>query len=100
VSRFILSAGAEADLNQILEFIAQDSLDAADRWIEKLFDAFELISGSPGIGHMRKDLTSHPVLFWPVGAYLVIYRSGPELIEIVAVTPGSKRYTVVSAPSR
>jgi plasmid stabilization system protein ParE len=90
VSRFILSAGAEADLNQIWEFIAQDSLEAADRWIEKLFESFELLSRSPGIGHMRGDLTSHPVLFWPVGAYLVIYRAGPDLVEIVAVTHGAR----------
>ena len=44
----------------------------------------------PGMGHRREDLTSYPVLFWPVGAYLIIYRAERQPIEIVAVTQGSR----------
>jgi hypothetical protein len=42
------------------------------------------------MSHKREDLTTYPVLFWPVGAYLIIYRitSGP--LEIVAVTQGAR----------
>jgi antitoxin ParD1/3/4/toxin ParE1/3/4 len=40
--------------------------------------------------HRREDLTPYPVLFWPVGAYLIIYRAGRRPIEIVAVTQGSR----------
>jgi len=45
----------------------------------------------PGIGNRREDLTDYPVLFWNVGAYLIIYRvrSG-QPIEIIAVTQGSR----------
>jgi plasmid stabilization system protein ParE len=64
--------------------------DAADRWIEKLFEAFEALGQTPRMGHRREDLTSYPVLFWPVGAYLVIYRAERRPIEIVAVTQGSR----------
>ncbi len=32
---FILSAGAELDLDEIWEYIAADNIDAADRWIAK-----------------------------------------------------------------
>jgi antitoxin ParD1/3/4/toxin ParE1/3/4 len=42
------------------------------------------------MGHRRDDLTSHLVLFWPVGAYLAIYRAQSRPIEIVAVTQGSR----------
>jgi hypothetical protein len=28
------------------------------------------------IGHKREDVTSYAVLFWPIGAYLIIYRAG------------------------
>ena len=42
------------------------------------------------LGHTRKDLTQYPVLFWPVGSYLIIYRAGRSPIEIVAVTQGSR----------
>ena len=42
------------------------------------------------MGHKREDLTSYPVLFWPVGSYTIIYRSVQRPIEIVAVTQGSR----------
>lgn len=68
MSKYILSVDADVDLDDIWEYIAQDSIDAADRWISKLFDAFEALGQSPGMGHKREDLTQLPVLFWPVGS--------------------------------
>jgi plasmid stabilization system protein ParE len=38
-----------------LDYIAQDSLDAADRWIEKLFEDFQVLGRNPGLGHKRLD---------------------------------------------
>ena len=90
MSGYVLSVDANFDLEDIWEYIAVDNIDAADRWIGKLFDAFEGLGQTPGMGHRREDLTSRAVLFWPVGAYLVIYRSERRPIEIVAVTQGSR----------
>ena len=52
-------------------YIAQDSVDAADRLTAKLLDSFETLARHPGLGNKREDLTNYPVLFWPVGSYLV-----------------------------
>ena len=94
MSAYVLSADAERDLDHIWDFIAEDSIDMADRWIGKLFDAFESLAQTPGLGHKRDDLTAHPVLFWPLDSYLIIYRAlAPAVrrpIEIVAVTQGSR----------
>lgn len=90
MTMYVLSAAAEADLDAIWEYIALDNVDAADRWIERLFAAFEALAQTPGMGHKREDLTSFPVYFWPVGAYLILYRHSVESIEIVAVTQGSR----------
>jgi plasmid stabilization system protein ParE len=90
VNGYVLSVDADLDLDDIWEYIAADSIDAADRWIEKLFDAFEALGRAPGMGHRREDLTSYPVLFWPVGAYLIIYRAERRPVEIVAVAQGSR----------
>jgi plasmid stabilization system protein ParE len=90
VSDYVLSVDAEFDPDDIREYIAADSIDAADRWIGKLFDAFEALAQTPGMGHRREDLTSYPVLFWPVGAYVVIYRVEHSRVDIVAVTQGSR----------
>ena len=90
MSGYVLSADAALDLEDIWEYIAADNVDAADRWTGKLFDAFEALGRTPGMGHKREDLTAYPVLFWPVGAYLVIYRAERLPVEIVAVTRGSR----------
>ena len=92
MSGFVLAAETEMDLNDIWDYIAADSPDAADRWMEKLFATFEALARNPGIGHKREALTPHPVLFFPVGSYLIIYRHRPEdcPVEIVAVTQGAR----------
>ena len=90
MTEYVLSTGAELDLNEIWEYIALDNIRAADRWIGKLFDAFEALARNPGIGHKREDLTAYPILFWPVGAYLILYRVQTKRVEIVAVTQGAR----------
>jgi plasmid stabilization system protein ParE len=66
---YVLSVAADLDLDEIWEYIAADNIDAADRWIGKLFEACEALARAPGMGHKREDLTDYPVLFWPVGSY-------------------------------
>jgi len=61
VNGYILSVDADFDLDDMWEYIAADNIDSADRWIEKLFEAMEAIGQTPGMGHRREDLTSHPV---------------------------------------
>ena len=90
MSNYVLGVAADLDLDQIWEYIAEDSIEAADRWIDKLFDAFQTLAQSPGMGHRREDLTEFPILFWPVGAYLILYRVQEHFIEIVAVTQGAR----------
>ena len=90
MSGYVLSRDAELDLQELWEHIAEDSVEAADRLVAKLFDAFETLAHNPAIGHKRTDLTSHPVLFWPVGNYLVIYRQKRGRVQIVAVVHGAR----------
>lgn len=47
MSGYVLSAAAALDLDGIWDYIAADSIDAADRWIGRLFDAFEALGRSP-----------------------------------------------------
>jgi plasmid stabilization system protein ParE len=90
MSRYVLSGEALVDLDHIWAYIARDDIEAADRWIERLLDACEILARNPRIGHPHEDITDSSVLLWPVGAYLVIYRILPDHIEIVAVTQGSR----------
>jgi plasmid stabilization system protein ParE len=90
VRRYRLGAGVDADLEAIWDHIAMDDVEAANTWIAKLIDSFGQLAAHPGMGHSRKDITQHPVFFWPVGAYLVIYRLTGELVEVAAVLHGAR----------
>jgi plasmid stabilization system protein ParE len=60
MNRWVLSDAAEMDLEAIRDYITQDSLDAADRWIEKLRRG--LSSKSSRHCEMRQTTQSAPGL--------------------------------------
>ena len=91
MSGFVLSPDAAQDIDSIWEYIARDSLEAADRVIAGFLQACEMLSLHPLAGHSREDLAEdRPFLFWPVGEYLIIYRHRPDQVQIVAVVHGRR----------
>jgi len=92
MSKYFLTEEADQDRSDIWDYIAEDNVDAADCWDAKLRNAFEMLGANPRAGHTRKDLTDLSVLFWPVGAYLIIYRITSEWVEILAITQGSRDF--------
>ena len=50
MTSYVLGPDADLDLDAIWEYIASDNIDAADRWIAKLFDAFEALGQTPRMG--------------------------------------------------
>jgi plasmid stabilization system protein ParE len=65
VRSYSLSVDADFDLDDVWEYIAADNIESADHWIGKLFDAFEALGQTPGMGHRREDLTSYSIWFSP-----------------------------------
>lgn len=89
-ARLVLSPEAAADLREIVDFIAEDNPAAARRFLAQLRAEMDRLAATPGIGHRREDLTGAPVLFWPVGRYLVIYRDSGQAVEVVRVLHGAR----------
>jgi len=54
---------ARLDLDDIWEFIAEDSLDAADKVIADILASTDRLVTFPNQGHKRPDLTSRPLWF-------------------------------------
>jgi len=90
MKRYTLASAVEADLQAIWEHVAEDSVDAADRLLERFYGEFQYLADNPGSGHQRQDLTFLPLLFWPAGSYLIIYWTLNRELEVLAVVHGAR----------
>jgi toxin ParE1/3/4 len=90
MASYELSPEALNDLELIRDFIAIDNANAAERSVDQFFEAFEHLAVWAKSGHVRSDLTSKNVRFWPVASYLIVYRDHSGGIQIVAVLHGSR----------
>lgn len=88
--RYSVSPQAKEDLRDIRNYIAADSAAAARRVLANFTSAFESLARMPRQGHRRTDLTDKPVLFWPVGSYLIVYNAASQPIQIVRVLHGAR----------
>jgi plasmid stabilization system protein ParE len=70
VTPFILTPRAEQDLGDIWEYIASDSIEAADRVLDALEKALNKLAKNPGIGHIREELADRRHRFFLVYSYL------------------------------
>jgi toxin ParE1/3/4 len=57
----------EIDLTSIYNFIADDSVKAADAWLKRIEDSFDMLAQTPMAGRAREDLSMNLRSF-PVGA--------------------------------
>ena len=87
---YLLVPEARTDLHEILNYIAEDSVDSALRVHSRFIEIFELLADNPDAGHYREDLTSMPVRFFPVYSYLVVYLAGTSPVQIVRVLGGAQ----------
>ena len=86
MKRFVLTKPAERDLEQIKTYLIEKTSPRVARHVMKTVRAaLDLIGKRPDIGHVREDLTSGPVKFWPVYSYLIVYNPGTKPVQIVRV---------------
>lgn len=75
---------AAADILDIWDHIAEDSIEQADRWVDKLDEKFRLIATQPLMGRARNELAAH-VCSFPFGRYVIFYEPIEDGIDIVRV---------------
>jgi plasmid stabilization system protein ParE len=88
---------AALDLDEIWEYIAEDSLAAADRVIADILVSIDALAPFPYQGHKRPDLTSRPLRFTVVREYLIAYAPEEKPLWIVAVMHGRRSPRVLAA---
>ncbi len=82
---FVLTPRAEQDIGDIWDYIAVDSIDAADRVLTALEKAILRLAKTPGIGHLREDLADRRHRFLLIFSYLIVYRFETKPLQIIRV---------------
>ena len=88
--RYRLTPSAQQDVDRIIDFIAEDNVEAALRVHDALEEAFRHLAEMPGTGHTRADLTERPVRFWGVYSYLIVYDPASSPLTVIAVLHGAR----------
>jgi plasmid stabilization system protein ParE len=88
MKRIILSARARLDLLTIWQYIAQDSMDAADRVILEIRAEFQKLAEMPGMGHRRAEIRDERYRVWSVHSYLIVYRPDTSPLNVVRIVSG------------
>ena len=89
MSTVVVRPRALADLAEIWAYIAADSPDQADAFVDLVDSKFQALSRRPGVGRRRPELSSH-IRSLAVGRYVVFYRPLSRGIEVVRVLHGSR----------
>ncbi|SJM94021.1 type II toxin-antitoxin system RelE/ParE family toxin [Crenothrix polyspora] len=79
---------AENDLDEIWWYIAQDSPNNADIFLDRIQKSCESLANYPHMGISRDELKSN-LRSHPVGNYLIFYFPIADGIDIVRVLHGS-----------
>lgn len=90
MSRLVITPRAVADLEDIGDYIALDNPAAAARTIDHLEEVSILLSEHPRIGILRDDIAKGVRVF-PVGNYLVLFRTLADGVEIVRYVHGARQ---------
>jgi plasmid stabilization system protein ParE len=88
---------ASVDLDEIWEFIAAENLDAADRVIDDILAAIDVLAPFPNQGYRRPELTSRPLRFTQARGYLIAYAPDEKPLWVVAVIHGRRSPRVMAA---
>lgn len=79
---------AADDLFEIWEYIARDSVDAANRVEAAIYEACDFLAEGPLRGRFREDLTDLALRFWTVQShpnYIVVYDPATRPLTVIRI---------------
>jgi toxin ParE1/3/4 len=94
MSQFIISPTASQDLEEIVDFLSDQSLDAGEQFLAEFDQKCRHLSRFPNMGRSYADLAPQlrGIL---IQTYIIFYRRFEDGIEIVRVVSGYRNLSVV-----
>lgn len=88
----LVSPHAEADLDDIWFYVAQDSgsMDVASRLVDSITDRFFLLASFPHVGRVRDHDFGVGVRSFAVGEFIIVYSTDEEDVFILRVVHGRR----------
>jgi plasmid stabilization system protein ParE len=100
MSSYRFTPQAVNDLIEIWNYIAVDSVEAANRVRAAIYEACAFLADGPLRGHTREDLTSLPLRFWTVSRYpnyVVVYNPQSRPLKIIRIIKGMRNIRAILA---
>jgi toxin ParE1/3/4 len=91
MGRYFLSSRADADMLMVWEYIAQDSINTADRMIDQFTEAFERIAQFPESGE-RYEYPKGELRRVVVSPYLIFYRVTGDEVQVLRVLHSARKW--------
>jgi antitoxin ParD1/3/4/toxin ParE1/3/4 len=85
-----LTGPATRDIDEILDYIAAQSVQTAVIVSQRFDKAFQRIAETPGIGHRRDELKDQNLRVVSVSGYVVIYDPTLSPLHILRVVRGGR----------
>jgi toxin ParE1/3/4 len=89
MSRILRRPRASADLSEIWEFIAQDNIERADAFVDRIDEKFRALVGQPLMGRERREL-GPGIRSMAMAPYVIFYEALTDGIVIVRVLHGAR----------
>jgi len=84
-----ISPRATLDLLEIWNYIADDSIENADLFLDQLDETMRKLRGHPGMGRKREELAPR-IRSFPYQRYVIFYRADSNSVEIVRILHGAR----------
>lgn len=85
---------AADDMFEIWAAVAAHNARAADRLIDRFYDAEEVLGRNPEIGEARPEIAPD-FRKWTVAPYVMFYRVTADAVEVVRVLHGARDFEAV-----
>lgn len=95
-----LSPKANSDLDDIIEFVGQQSgsVEIVESLLDDIFSALDRLAFAPAIGFLRTEITGHDFRWWPVHRYLILYDPKSKPIQVARILHGSRNLASLLKP--
>ncbi len=89
--RIVVAPQARDDLKIAYDYIAQDSRDAADRFLARVVEVIGMLATEALEGREILLRDGRQVRSWPIPPYRIYYRKSKDVFEVVRIYHQARR---------